>query len=285
MEDRDFNPISFPPLYIPTFNNPTYLTNMLNQLSQMKWENVTILDGGSTYAPMINLLDKLSEKMQVISLPENPGPRYFSLDREFLSTLPQFFCVSDPDIQFNKMLPANFISVMIELSERYQYGKVGFALDIGEKLSLKESAYILHGKTSTIREYEKQFWANRLVVLPDSSPVFIAPIDTTFALYNKKFFIPQDSFDRALRVAGNYSSLHIPWLNNDMLPAEERKFYALRNMAGAYHELDGLHLRLFSDYQDILSSFSWKITKPVRLIARFTRSSVQLFRSLIKWKS
>ena len=285
MEGRDFNPISFPPLYIPTFNNPTYLTNMLNQLSQMKWENVTILDGGSTYAPMINLLDKLSEKMQVISLPENPGPRYFSLDSEFLSTLPQFFCVSDPDIQFNKMLPANFISVMIELSEEYQYGKVGFALDIGEKLSFKESAYILDGKTSTIREYEKQFWANSLVVLPDGSPVFIAPIDTTFALYNKKFFIPQDSFDRALRVAGNYSSLHIPWLNNDLLPIEERKFYALRNMAGAYHELDGLHLRLFSDYQDILSSFSWKITKPVRFLARYTRSLVQVFKSVIKWKS
>ena len=141
------------------------------------------------------------------------------------------------------------------------------------------------GKTSTIREYEKQFWANSLVVLPDGSPVFIAPIDTTFALYNKKFFIPQDSFDRALRLAGNYSSLHIPWLNNDLLPSEERKFYALRNMAGAYHELDGLHLRLFSDYQDILSSFSWKITKPVRFLARYTRSLVQLFKSVIKWKS
>ncbi len=259
---------TLPPILIPTFNNPTYLRLMLEQLKRLNWTEIVILDGGSTFPEMSRLLDVLAKEIEVIILSKNPGPRFFSTELDFYKQLPEVFCVSDPDLQFNSNLPSNFLGEMLGISEKFKIGKVGFALDISSELKFKESKYLLEGKPKTIREYEKQYWSNKVDELSDGSPVYIAPIDTTFAIYNKRYFKANESFDRALRVGGNYAAVHVPWLIEDLLSIEEKLFYKLRNTAGAYHEIDGLHIRLHSDYQDVINSFSWRITRPLRVIGR-----------------
>ena len=82
------------------------------------------------------------------------------------------------------------------------------------------------GQEFQIWEWESQFWVNRIDTLPEASPVYLADIDTTFALYNKKFF-SRDRFYRAVRVAGNYTSFHLPWYkDNGMKPQEDSQYRA-----------------------------------------------------------
>ena len=47
------------PLYIPTFNNPTYTTNFINQVDELNFSKIIIMDNNSTYPPMIKLLKEL----------------------------------------------------------------------------------------------------------------------------------------------------------------------------------------------------------------------------------
>lgn len=260
---------NYPLLIIPTFNNPTYLRNMLEQLKTLMWENYLIIDSGSTYPPMQEELNALPEDKKII-LRGNLGPRYFSENNTFYQTLPEIFCVSDPDIEFNPKLPSNFVEILIAVSEKLKSGKVGFALDISFSVPIKENKYILESKIQTIREYESKYW-KKPVGNQFNLEIFDAPIDTTFAIYNKRYFKPEKSFTKAIRIGGDFSAIHLPWLERELLPRDEIQFYSSLNKSGAFHEIDGLHERLVQEIDDLKSSISWKITKPIRGIERILR--------------
>jgi hypothetical protein len=252
----------FPLLIIPTFNNPTYLNLMLTQLGKMRWGNYLVIDSGSSYPVMLKMLEGIPTNKKLI-LESNLGPRYFSENRKFFLSLPDIFCVSDPDLAFNKNLPDNFVDTLIEISIRFKIGKIGFALDIAEELEIKNQEYILEGSIQTIRQYEKKYWMKPVRNSLDLE-IYDAPIDTTFALYNKQFFKPEKSFTKAYRIAGAYTAIHLPWLNPDPRPTSEADFYNSLNKSGAFHDLDGMHLRLMQEIEDLRGSLSWRITKPLR---------------------
>jgi hypothetical protein len=254
-------------ILIPTFNNLSYLRIMLEQLKNYGLDNYLILDGGSKFKPMCDFLESMEKDGKVKILNENPGPRYFAEEKNFYNELPDLFVVTDPDIQFNKNLPLDFLDTLLAISEKHRVGKVGFALDISQSEDLKEETYLLAGTRLGIRDFEKRFWLNKIGQL-SGNDYFSAPIDTTFALYNKAYFNPTESFENAIRVGGDFTSKHLPWYVKDLRSIEEARFYKLHNNSGAYHELDGLHLRLIQDYQNLLDSFSWRITKPLRAIGR-----------------
>jgi len=255
------------PILIPSYNNLSYLKMMLEQLERYSLRNYLILDGGSKFKPMCNFLELLETSGRVKRLDQNPGPRYFAEEKKFYDSLPELFVVTDPDIQFNEKLPFNFLDSLLTISEKHRVGKVGFALDISQSEGFKDELYLLAGEKMRIREFEKRFWENKIGEL-SGNEYFLAPIDTTFSLYNKKYFQPSDSFENAIRVGGIFTSKHLPWYVNDIRTEDETQFYKLNNNFGAYRELDSLHLRLIQDYQDLLNSFSWKITKPLRALSR-----------------
>ena len=265
----------FPLLIIPTFNNPTYLRLMLSQIQSMGWSNFIVIDSGSTFPAMQDELDKLPKSKKLI-LGSNLGPRFFSENNEFFLKLPNIFCVSDPDLKFNGNMPEDFIELLTEVSSHYRIGKVGLALDISKELNLKEQNYILEGKLQNIREYEKQYWTRPV---PNSLglELYDAPVDTTFALYNKRFFEPNKSFTRAYRIAGAYSAVHLPWLDFESRPSDEIDFYNSLNKSGAFHEIDGMHLRLLQEIEDLKASVSWRITRPLRGLIRITKKCTQSF--------
>jgi hypothetical protein len=49
-------------------------------------------------------------------------------------------------------------------------------------------------------------------------------IDTTFAVYNKKYFRRDAPFE-AVRVAGLFTCRHLPWYRDSRLPLQEEEFY------------------------------------------------------------
>ena len=72
---------------------------------------------------------------------------------------------------------------------------------------------------------ETHFWTKPLK--HESLEVYAAAIDTTFAVYNKR----NDNYcggkgkENSVRVAGNFTAIHYPWIEKDPMPKSEEDFY------------------------------------------------------------
>lgn len=268
-----------PLILIPTFNNGPYAQNMIHQLREFGFSRYLLLDGGSEHEETRAFLETMAHEGRLITLPENPGPRYFYSERAFLHKLPEHFCVTDPDLEFNSALPANFVSELIQLSDELQVGKVGFALDLtGDLIS---DPFFFGKRWSTIVDWEKQFWEKKA---PNSLnlPAYWASIDTTFALYNKKW-LKGSTFFIGVRVAGPFVARHLPWHRDnpfrDTIPPE----YA--NGRASTWTLDHSHERFIAAFeysqkriQLMERSLSWRLTAPLRMIGRAGREATLFLR-------
>jgi glycosyltransferase involved in cell wall biosynthesis len=213
-----------PPIIIPCFNNPTYVTGMLAQLETRKLSNVTLIDDNSSYPEMLDLLQKVKSDVRVIRLRRNRGPHYFFTNWWFYLRLPDIFCVTDPDIRFNSSMPLEFMEILKESTKEFGVGKAGLALDISDITKLRSDRITHGGKNYSIWEWEERFWQNQISMTPGGDPIYKATIDTTFAVYNKALIRRRD-FERAVRFAGRFTAQHLPWYLDNGLPKKEEEFY------------------------------------------------------------
>lgn len=290
-------------LVIPTFNNPSYLERFISQLDNYQFSRIEIFDNNSDYLPMIELLEQLKNKenINVRKFDGNYGPHYALRNPEIYSSLDDIFCLSDPDIQFSETLPKDFLNIMHQISEKYKIGKVGFAIEIPKKSELSTPYVFMDGKLQNIEEWEQQFWSNLVGRTIDGDPIFETTLDTTFALYNKKYFDPNDRY-RALRIAGNFTSKHLGFYHERYVDKAELDIYKNKSrysyFSGTYdsegnpvvqlsvleyttiiekleslereciklaQERDNLNLAI----KNLYKSQSWILTKPLRTIMRF----------------
>ncbi|MCA3360354.1 MAG: glycosyltransferase [Roseomonas sp.] len=215
------------PILIPLFNNPSYCRMMVDQLLARGLSRITLIDNASTSAEMGQLLDAMEQKVRVIRLKRNMGPKYFARNWLFYLRLPPIFCVTDPDIQFNPRLPADFLTTLLALTEEHQIGKCGFALNIQDHHEFRDIRLHFKGQDYDIVSWESQFWQQQIGATSAGDPVFRADIDTTFALYNKKFFRRAKlGFYRALRVGGDFTARHLPWYRESGIGPAEARTYA-----------------------------------------------------------
>jgi hypothetical protein len=196
---------------------------MVDQLKRWRFDDIVVLDGASTYEPMTNLLSDLAKEqcVTVVRLKENRGPRLAFMSAAAI--LPQIFCVTDPDVELNCDLPCDFLYALALLTLKHKIGKVGFALDISNPQELIQSYYVFGENKLRIWENEARYWRNKIDEF-DGNPVYRAPIDTTFALYNRSFF-RGDRFLAGLRVGGRFTAKHLPWYKNHQIPLDEFNFY------------------------------------------------------------
>lgn len=204
------------PVYIPTFNNPEYLEIMVKQLEDFGLNQIIISDNWSTYSEMTILLNKLSKKYIVIKKFTNDGPREFYTNKKLFNWLPEKFIVTDPDIGFNKNLPKDFIQVLSDVSDSYELYRTGFALDIemdGIENIIEDIPFSNSGLT--MYQWEQQFYVNEIGKTKYDDPIYLAPIDTTFCLINKKYHIdhkdPMQISNICARVGGNFTAQHYGW--------------------------------------------------------------------------
>ncbi len=212
------------PILIPCFNTVTYVRGMVDQLREYGLKNIILMDNVSTYPPMCAYLNAPGEGVRVILQTKNTGPHGIFLDEASYGLLPQFFCVTDPDLLFNPKMPGDFIAQLLNITEKMEIGKIGLALDISDREIMKQENFIAMQKGRKIWEHEQKYWENHIGNIASGDPVYNALIDTTFAVYNKKFFT-KDKFFNAPRVAGTYTCKHLPWYLNTGLPEEEELFY------------------------------------------------------------
>ena len=211
------------PVIIPCFNNLTHVRAMIEQLARVGLRNLILVDNASSFPPFQKYLAKLERSYVIIRKDQNEGPRRLFQKNEFYQSLPQFFCITDPDLEFNPRLPGDFIARLIELTEKHRVGKAGFALDISEPERLIQEPFQIGEERCRIWEWEARFWQTPLGFVA-GDPVYRASIDTTFAVYNKAFFA-NDAFLEAVRLAGRFTARHLPWYRDHQLPEAEAAFY------------------------------------------------------------
>jgi glycosyltransferase involved in cell wall biosynthesis len=212
------------PILIPTFNSVTYLKRMLSQLRGRGLRNVVVVDNASTFPPFLEYLSQIASEVTVIRMSDNRGPRDVFLDKKNFAALPQYFCVTDPDLEFNGCLPEDFLCELAALTGEHRVGKAGFALDLSDRRLMRQEEFQIGDARYRVWEWEAQFWKQEAGRTGTGDAVYFASIDTTFALYNKHYFDPVDHL-RAVRVAGNYTCRHLPWYQDTGLPPEEEDYY------------------------------------------------------------
>lgn len=201
------------PIIIISYNNIKYVINTINQLisiNPLLKSNIIIMDNNSYDVECCKFLD--NTELNVIRNKDNFGP-WVEKYPEVYDSLPDKYIITDPDLQFNKNLPTNFIEILSNLSDKYKCEKIGLALDISDYDKMYKNVYY---PGFTIYEWEKRFWETKLDN-PDYE-LYEAEIDTTFCLINK-----QNANVYNIRIAGNFTAKHLPWyINNPIYNVYER---------------------------------------------------------------
>jgi glycosyltransferase involved in cell wall biosynthesis len=212
------------PVFIPAFNNPTYLRQILESLGRFPMLALVVLDNGSTYRPMQRLYEEIGPDVSVWRLGRNLGPRAVLQDAAFYASLPRHFCLTDPDLALNPSMPPDFPEILARVADRYRIGKAGFALDLSDRDRMVRTPFRHVTGWHRIWEHEAQHWQAPVPDPTFEDPLYLANIDTTFALYDKAYFDPAEPFE-AIRVAGRFTCRHLPWYVDNGLPADEERAY------------------------------------------------------------
>jgi hypothetical protein len=197
-------------------------------------QNLVVLDQASTYPPLLALLSEIEREVTVIRMRDNNGPHWM-FTSGFSSILPEYFIYTDPDIRFPDDMPRSLVSDLMRVMTAARATKVGLALDISQPEKIKNAILPIGESVYSIPEWERQFW--RRPIRFRGFEVYKAPVDTTFALYHRSRF---DAFVRrfraesvyycmdmpgSYRLAGRYTSVHLPWMLDDPIPEEELAHY------------------------------------------------------------
>ena len=217
------------PVIIPAFNNPTYVHNMIAQLLSRGFRNIIVIDNCSTAPKMQECFRRAKT---VVQLTENRGPHYFFSDDRMFDALPNLFCITDPDLEFNSRLPENFLFQLIALTEEFQIGKVGLSLKISDHRKMLKSDFRNGSVVNKVWEWEAQFWKDHIASTLLGDPIYRADIDMTFAVYNKKYY--HRGSHEALRVAGRYTCRHLPWYRKNGIPKCEAAYYEATQKFSTY---------------------------------------------------
>ncbi|MGB8468139.1 MAG: FkbM family methyltransferase [Candidatus Babeliales bacterium] len=204
------------PAIIIGYQQVTYIRNMVKQLEKYT-KDIIVIDNASTFQPLLDYY-KHEFTYTLLRQPINYGHMVYYSD--FIQQLVgDVFILTDPDLEFNKRLPDDFIKTLMDISIYFNAGRVGFALAISAN-DLRRDVKV-HGKI--IKEWEQQFWQQRVYYSPDRSlRLFRAAIDTTFCLINKRC-----SSTKQIRIAGDFTCDHLPWhksYKESLLPGEDEAY-------------------------------------------------------------
>lgn len=218
------------PVVIIGYNLVTYISNMVAQMERYT-NDIIVVDNNSSFQPLLDYYEH-EYKYTLLRLNKNFGHKVYQQD--FVERLVgDVYILTDPDLEFNKNLPDDFINNFLAISTHFEAGRVGFALSIeGDNLRSETFSLKCSRKPLTIKECEAVFWKNRLIYPQDTNlEMYEATIDTTFCLINRKN-LPK----KQIRVAGDYTCLHLPWYINfkARLQPGEYEAYKQKNISTNY---------------------------------------------------
>lgn len=226
---------------IIAYNQLTYVAQMVEQLKKYT-SDIVIIDNCSTFEPLLRYYADFP--YTVLRQPTNVGYKVY-LQPHISKLIGRVFLLTDPDLKFNDRLPDDFIQTLLKVSDRFEAGKVGFALsiegDIRDDVTYTPSKGEI--RPYGIKEWEQQFWKNRLD--DDNLEMYKAPLDTTFCLMNRKYYEKHGRegtrFD--VRIAGDFTCEHIPWYKRFEEGLEKGELEAYLNKNKCTNWTKGNHIK------------------------------------------
>jgi hypothetical protein len=108
----------------------------------------------------------------------------------------------------------------------------------------------------SIYDWEYQYWVNR--INDRNYELYDAPIDTTFALINKKYWC-----NWSVRMAGNFTCKHLPfYIENPIMTIEEEYKYYLKSKHSTIYKVFKPHFdEKYSVIDDDESPDKYRIEK------------------------
>jgi hypothetical protein len=206
------------PIILNNFNRLKLTKRLAEDLYNLGYRNIHILDNNSTYPRLLEWYDskecnskfivkRLGENLKALSI-YNSGYINNWLDNNSAFGKQKWIAYTDSDLVLSPLTPKNFIYELIRLAEKYGKTKAGLALQIYD---LPNNPYADHYKN-----WETKYWQQEI-----EKNVYEAHIDTTFCVIK-----PGLPFDYgAIRVGGNMTAIHQPWYTDFNNLDEEEKYY------------------------------------------------------------
>lgn len=201
------------PIFINNYNRLNTLKKLIAALEERGYHNIHILDNQSTYPPLLEFYDATPH--QVHRLKKNYGEKAFWKSGLWLKYMHSYFVYTDSDIEPVKECPEDFMYYFFTLLKKYPHvHKVGFSLKIDDLPNTFKNK-------EQVVTWEEKFFEN-----PIEKNVYLAPIDTTFALYRpfSKRGV-RDGKTPILRTGFPYQAKHLPWYVNSQQLDKEEEYY------------------------------------------------------------
>ncbi|MFN2261297.1 MAG: glycosyltransferase [Psychroflexus sp.] len=207
---KDFKKI---PIIINNFNRLSTLKKLITSLESRGYFNLKIIDNNSTYPELLDFYNQTEYK--VYRLKKNIGFKALWKTPVFLAHMFDYFCYTDSDLEIIDECPDDFMEVFYKyLKSNPEIHKIGFSLKIDDLPDHYE-------RKNEVIEWESKFYNHE-----KDHNMFIAPIDTTFALYrpfSKRG--KRDGSVEMIRTGYPYQMRHLPWYVNSKKLSEEEKYY------------------------------------------------------------
>jgi hypothetical protein len=206
------------PILINNFNRLDVLQEQLPWILSLEGKkSILIIDNKSTYQPLLAYYAQLQdiENVQVVMLGYNSWRKGAAhLATRLLKQFPHVI-ITDPDLFPYHNTPTDLVPYLVRLINLFpDQNHIGLSLeinDIPEHNPLRDRI-VLH---------ESKFWKQPLA--GTSEKVFVAAIDTTFAIYRKGSKI--EAIEPALRTDRPYTLKHIDWYQDPNNTTAEYKQY------------------------------------------------------------
>jgi hypothetical protein len=183
---------------------------------------IIILDNGSTYAPLLDWYKSQPYRVIFADNLGHAGPWLPEINSQIGT---DFYVVTDPDLDLEAVPLDCLVHLRTILARHPSLGKVGLGLEIDNVP--QQSPYYQH-----VNGWERHLWQ-----LPLYDGQFrLAPVDTTFAIYNKTIF-NQYGIGGA-RTTHPYVAKHIPWMLTE-LPDEFRYYLDRASASSSYKTFVG----------------------------------------------
>ena len=204
---KDFKTI---PIFINNYNRLTTTSLLIDALQKRGYSNIHILDNQSTFPPLLEFYKTTDCKVHYLK--KNYGSKAFWKSNLWLQFLNSYFVYTDSDVVPIKSCPDTILEHFYTLLKKYpEAHKVGVSLkidDLPDTFALKDK----------VIEWESKYFTKEM-----EPNLFIAPIDTTFALYRPFSKAGKRDYSTLVfRTGAPYQAQHLPWyINNDNLDEEE----------------------------------------------------------------
>jgi glycosyltransferase involved in cell wall biosynthesis len=201
------------PIIINNFNRLNSMKELIDSLEKRGYTNIYIIDNLSTYPPLLDYYKTC--KYTVFRLEQNIGMTALWKSGIYKKFKNDFFVYTDSDIVPIEECPDDFLLFFLETLKKYKLArKVGFSLkidDLPDCYAMKE---------------EVIYWEHQFFEQKRDEYLYLAPIDTTFALYRPRGQRKHANYHIEMyRTAFPYMARHVPWYIDSENPDEENRYY------------------------------------------------------------